>query len=77
MDLTNEKRPLRLRSKKYEKGIGVHAPSQLLYELKPEYDRYVALAGVDEYILDINHGSNLAMHPSVVFKVFIDGRPKG
>ena len=74
MDLTNEKKPLRLRSKKYERGVGVHAPNQLLYELKPTYGRFVALAGVDEYILDTNNGSNLAMHPSVIFKVFIDGR---
>ena len=72
-DLTNEKKPLRLRGTKYDKGIGVFAPNQLLYELKPEYDRFVALAGVDEHILDVNNGSNLAMHPSVIFRVFIDG----
>jgi hypothetical protein len=34
----------------------------------------VALAGVDEHLLNTASGSNQAMHPSVVFKVFIDGR---
>ena len=34
----------------------------------------MALAGVDEYILDTNSGSNLGMHPSVIFKIFIDGK---
>jgi hypothetical protein len=46
----------------------------LIYELKPEFERFVALAGVDEHILEINNGSNLAMHPSVIFRVFIDGQ---
>jgi hypothetical protein len=77
MDLTNHRQPLRLRDQRYQKGVGVHAPNQLVYELKPEYERFVALAGVDEYILDTNLGSNLAMHPSVVFKLFIDGKPMG
>jgi len=74
MDRTNRKQPLRLRDQRYEKGIGVHAPCQLVFELKPEYDRFVALAGVDEYLLDTNNGSNLAMYPSVIFKVFLDGK---
>ena len=33
----------------------------------------MARAGVDEHVLAVNHGSNCAMHPSVVFRVFIDG----
>lgn len=36
--------------------------------------RFVALAGADENLVNISNGSNLAMHPSVVFKVFIDGK---
>jgi nicotinamidase-related amidase len=74
MDLANGGQPLRLRGKNYAKGIGVHAPCQLIYDLKPEYDRFVALAGIDESMLSVASGSNLAMHPSVVFKVFIDGK---
>lgn len=74
MDLTNRKQPLRLRGERFEKGVGMHAPSQLIYELKPEYERFVAEVGVDDYLVDVQHGSNLGMHPSVVFKVFIDGK---
>lgn len=73
-DKSNLGQPLKVNRKTYEKGMGVHAPCALMYEIKPEYQRFVALAGADENIVGINHGSNLAMHPSVVFKVFIDGR---
>lgn len=76
-DRSNRGTPLKVRGKTYAKGMGVHAPDLLVYELKPEYDRFVALAGDDEQILSINQGSNLAMHPNVVFKVFIDGRLMG
>jgi hypothetical protein len=72
-DLSNRGASLRLRGVTYAKGLGVHAPNQLVYELKPKYRRFVALAGVDEHILDVNNGSNLARYPSVVFKVFLDG----
>jgi beta-galactosidase len=65
---------LRLRGKNYEQGWGVQAPNQMVFELKPEYDHFVALAGVDEGILAVSNGSNLAMIPTVVFKIYIDGR---
>jgi hypothetical protein len=71
---SNEGNELRLRGTTYEKGIGVHAPNQMMFELKPEFDRFVALAGVDEHVLSVSNGSNRAMYPSVVFKVFIDGK---
>jgi hypothetical protein len=58
----------------YEHGMGVHAPSELVYEIKPEYKRFVALAGADEHLVTISNGSNLAKYPSIVFKVFIDGK---
>jgi hypothetical protein len=73
-DRSNEDKSLRLRRTEYAKGLGVHAPCQLIYELRPEYRRFVALAGVDEHILEVANGSNVAMYPSVVFKVFLDGR---
>jgi hypothetical protein len=44
-----------------------------MYEVKPEYRRFVALAGADENLIAVSNGSNLARFPSVVFKVFIDG----
>ena len=75
INLSNRKQPLKVCGKIFERGIGVHAPNQLVYELKAEYDRFVALAGVDQGILAVAAGSNLAMHPSMVFKIFIDGKP--
>ncbi|MCW5556596.1 MAG: isochorismatase family protein [Verrucomicrobiae bacterium] len=72
-DRSNEGRPLVLHGETYAHGIGVHAPNQLIYELDPKWRRFVARAGVDEHVLDVHSGSNLAMHPSVVFRVFIDG----
>ncbi|HMO66039.1 MAG TPA: NPCBM/NEW2 domain-containing protein, partial [Verrucomicrobiota bacterium] len=56
------------------RGLGIHAPCALAYELKPEYRRFVALAGADENLIAVSHGSNLARYPSVIFKVFLDGR---
>lgn len=73
-DKTNEGHPLKLRGVAYAKGLGVHAISKMVYPIKPEYKRFVALAGVDEQLLSVSMGSNRAMHPSVVFKVFIDGK---
>jgi hypothetical protein len=72
-DLSNRNTPLKVRGKIYAKGMGVQATDLLVYEVKPEYDRFVALAGDDEQILSVNNGSNLARYPSVVFKIFIDG----
>jgi hypothetical protein len=34
----------------------------------------VALVGADENIVSASKGSNLARYPSIVFKIFIDGR---
>lgn len=73
-DRSNEGRPLKLQGVEYARGMGVHAPNQLQYALKPEYERFVSLAGVDERILETANGSNRAMYPSVVFKIFIDGK---
>jgi hypothetical protein len=66
---------LRLRGVKYDQGVGVHAPAQLLYAVEPRFDRYVAQAGVDETMLADDNGRAVAMYPSVVFNVLIDGRP--
>jgi hypothetical protein len=46
----------------------------LVYEIKPSYKRFVALAGADENIISTNNGSNLAKYPSIVFKIFFDGQ---
>lgn len=73
-DRSNLAHELRINRQKYERGLGVHAPCALSYELKPEYGRFVGLAGVDEHVVAVSNGSNLAKYPSVNFKVFIDGR---
>ena len=69
-----EGQPLRIRNVRYEKGYGMRAPAYLRYDLKPEWSRFVALAGVDDNMLLHELGRSIAMYPSVVFKVFIDGR---
>ncbi|MSU65142.1 MAG: hypothetical protein EXS38_03340 [Opitutus sp.] len=73
-DKSNLGQDIKINRKTYAQGIGVHAPCELMYELKPEYKRFVVLAGADENLVSISNGSNLAKYPSVVFKVFIDGQ---
>jgi nicotinamidase-related amidase len=69
-----EGKPLRMRNVTYSHGIGFRAPSSVQYEIKPEYKRFVARAGIDGNMLYDNNGRFLAMHSSVVFKIFIDGK---
>lgn len=71
---SNQGQSLKLDRSTHSQGLGVHAPCELVYELKPEYKRFVALAGADENLVELNHGSNLAKYPSIVFKIFIDGQ---
>ena len=69
-----EGKPLRVAGKTYARGMGFRAPSSVQYELKPEYKRFVALAGIDENMLFDNlNGRSIAIYSSVVFKLFIDG----
>jgi nicotinamidase-related amidase len=69
-----EEKPLRVRDKTYQHGLGFRAPSSVQYEIKPEYKRFVALAGVDDNLLSQHNGRFLAMHCSVIFKISIDGK---
>src|SRR5262249_61192265 len=73
-DLNNRRQKMRMRGQDYDRGWGVQAPNQMIFDLKPEFDHFVALAGIDESILAVNNGSNLAMIPTVVFKIYLDGR---
>ena len=73
-DKSNLGQEIRINRQVFQRGLGVHAPCELVYELKPEYKRFVALAGADENLIGVSNGSNLAKYPSVVFKVFIDGK---
>ncbi len=67
-------KPLRVCRKKHEHGLGMGAPANARYAIKPEYKRFVAQVGIDDNMLDRQRGRSIAMYPSVVFKVFIDGR---
>ena len=73
-DRSNLGHPLTLNRQTYAQGMGVHAPCALVYAVQPEFTHFVALAGLDEHLITLGNGSNLAKYPSVVFKVFIDGR---
>jgi hypothetical protein len=51
--------------RKYAKGMGVHANSELVYDCRSEYKRFVAVAGID-------HSQRHDERPSVAFKVYAD-----
>jgi hypothetical protein len=72
-----EGNPLRVRNETYSHGMGFRAPSSVQYEIRPEYKRFVARAGIDDNMLAKDNGRFLAMHGSVIFKLFIDGRLAG
>jgi hypothetical protein len=73
-DKSNLGQDIKINRQTYQQGMGVHAPCELMYEIQPRYKRFVALAGADENLISVSNGSNLAKYPSVVFKVFIDGK---
>jgi nicotinamidase-related amidase len=66
--------PLSIRDSTYTKGMGMRAPANLLYEIQPSYDRFVARAGVDDDpFRERPNARFLATYPSVQFRVYIDG----
>ena len=83
-----ENQPLLMRGKTYGKGVGMRAPSNVRYPIKEEYDRFVALAGIDGHLRNPRadfygllgsgagngNGCLLAQQPSVQFRLFIDGQ---
>ncbi len=65
--------PLQLDGITYTQGIGVHANSELLYELKPEYGRFVARVGIDDkqtghgtVVAKVYAGSKLLLESGVI-----------
>jgi nicotinamidase-related amidase len=77
------------RDSKYFKGIGVQTPSELVFQLKPEYKRFVAFAGVDDECMYWDSPDGLPRWPQwsrpihgitsyrisqVIFEVRVDGR---
>ncbi|MBN1343684.1 MAG: NPCBM/NEW2 domain-containing protein [Phycisphaerae bacterium] len=66
-DKSAEGKPLRVSGKKYDRGVGVHANSELVYACRPEYKRFVAVVGPD---CEVRSDART----SVVFEVWADGR---
>ncbi len=66
---------LTIRKRTYQRGVGVTAPDHMLYAVQPAYDRFVALAGVDDDPFRQSPEARfLARHCSVRFQVYIDGK---
>ncbi len=68
MDRSIQGGPLSIGGNRYARGVGVHAVSAMDYELKPDLRRFVAVVGVDDEMKDCSQAS-------VVFEVWLDGRP--
>jgi hypothetical protein len=55
-------------------GVGMRAPANVLYEVKPAYARFVARAGIDDDPFQQRPNARfLATYPSAQFQVYIDG----
>ena len=61
-----EGKRLLMRGRTYDKGVGMRAPANVRYGLKPEYDRFVARVGVD---------GNLRHAPPADYGLFVDKVP--
>ena len=60
----NDGDPISINGKVYKKGLGVHATSSITYELKGEYEIFLADLGIDDSTCDLG---------SVRFEVYLDG----
>ena len=67
-DLSIEDNPLRIRGEVFERGVGVHAVSDLVYKARSHYKRFVAVVGVDD-----EKGGTPA--GSITFEVYADDEP--
>ncbi len=62
-------KPLCIAGRKFDRGLGTHAVSRLVIDLKGGADRFAAQVGLDDHA-----GKNATCNGSVVFGVFGDGR---
>jgi CubicO group peptidase (beta-lactamase class C family) len=60
---TDIRSPLTLDGDMYAHGLGLHAPTEVAYELNPSYERFVARVGAEERV---------SWRASVVGKVYLD-----
>jgi beta-galactosidase len=58
-------RPLSIGGQRFERGLGTHAPGEIVYDLGGRHTRFVADVGLDD---------NGGPAGSVVFRVLLDGR---
>lgn len=56
--------PISILGEKFEKGMGVHSPSILEYNVKEDYEQFVSIVGIDDEVRNQNSGR------SIVFKVY-------
>lgn len=68
--LPGDGKTIKLAGKTYLKGLGVHAPSELRFDLKGSCLNFSSTIGLDDEIDTQN------LYGSVVFKVFLDGQEK-
>lgn len=59
--------PLRIGGVTYDKGVGVHSHSELVYNIGGQYARFTAQVGIDDYV------GNGSSDGSAVFQVWGDG----
>lgn len=65
--------PLRIGGRCHPRGVGTLTPAQLVYDLEPRWRRFVALAGLDDALLDEDHGMLQASRVAARFLVYLDG----
>ena len=65
--------PLRIGGRCHGRGAATLTPSHLVYALQPRWRRFVALAGLDDALLDEDHGMLQASRVAVRFRVYVDG----
>jgi hypothetical protein len=45
-----EKTPLSIAGKKFARGVGLASPAEMTYKLEPDYERFVAVVGLDDNV---------------------------
>ncbi len=64
MNQSIEKTPLLISGKKFQRGVGLASPAEMTYKLEPNYERFVAMVGLDDNVKA--RYSNMAL-----FRVFV------
>jgi hypothetical protein len=49
-DLSIDKTPLSISGKRFKRGVGAGSPTELTYKLEPDYERFVAVVGLDDNV---------------------------